>query len=160
MQRVPSDFEVPLAAETAEFVLVPLGPEHNAADLEAWSSSVSHIRTTPGFAGRSWPDDPMTLERNGADIRQHVVDFEGRDGFTYTVLARPGGYVVGCVYVYPPSRPGFDVQVRSWVRSSRSELDGPLYRFVIGWLTSEWPFEAVDYAPRPDPGASPRATVL
>ena len=29
---VPLDFEVPLGLETSEFVLEPLGPEHNEQD--------------------------------------------------------------------------------------------------------------------------------
>jgi hypothetical protein len=47
-------------------VLEPLGPEHNEDDHEAWSSSIEHIRATPGFLDGRWPS-PMTLEENRAD---------------------------------------------------------------------------------------------
>ena len=40
---VPPDFVVPLRLETPQFVLEPLGPQHNDADYEAWSSSMEHI---------------------------------------------------------------------------------------------------------------------
>src|SRR5512147_2591266 len=40
---VPPDFDVPLGLETSEFVLEPLGPEHNEQDYDAWTSSMKHI---------------------------------------------------------------------------------------------------------------------
>src|SRR5689334_5976879 len=39
---VPRDFDVPRWLETPQFVLEPLGPEHNAQDYDAWTSSVDH----------------------------------------------------------------------------------------------------------------------
>ncbi len=130
------------------YVLTPLGVEHNEADLRAWSSSVDHVHATPGFEGHSWPDDPMTLERNRDDLRRHAEDFAQRRGFTYSVLSDPGADVVGCVYIYPSALEGVDAAVRSWVRASRAELDEPLYRTVSEWLATEWPFRRFDYAPR------------
>src|SRR5260370_1259421 len=52
---VPGDFAVPGELVTDSFRLVPLGPEHNDGDYRAWMSSIDHIRSTPGFGGRSWP---------------------------------------------------------------------------------------------------------
>ena len=102
------------------FALEQLTVAHNEADLDAWSTSVDHIRATPGFGAMDWPDEPMTLARNELDLRQHEVDFANRAGFTYSVVNRPGGRVIGCVYIYPPTRPGVDADVRSWVRASHS----------------------------------------
>jgi hypothetical protein len=135
------------------FVLTPLGTEHNEGDLDAWSSSVEHIHGTAGFAGHPWPDEPMTLERNLGDLQGHVDDFAARRGFTYSVLSDPGGQVIGCVYIYPAPDEGIDASVRSWVRASHAELDGPLYRTVTDWLAAAWPFTSVAYAPRPAEGA-------
>jgi hypothetical protein len=144
MPFVPPDFVVPLKLETPEFRLEPLGPEHNEADYDAWSSSKDHIHATRGFEDSSWPDD-RTLEDNLGDLRRHADDFAKREGFTYTVLD-PDGDVVGCVYIYPAQDGAHDVHVESWVRASRAELDDPLRRAVDGWLRSEWPFERVSYA--------------
>jgi hypothetical protein len=143
---VPADFVVPLRLETPEFRLEPLGPEHNDADYRAWSSSIEHIRATPGWEGSSWPRD-MTLEENRGDLQRHADDFVNRSGFTYTVL-EPGGDVVGCVYIYPAPEGSHDARVSSWVRASRAELDRPLWQAVSAWLAAEWPFERVDYALR------------
>src|SRR5215467_1057284 len=48
-QFVPAGFVAPLALATEQFELEPLGPQHNEPDYEAWSSSVEHIRRTPGW---------------------------------------------------------------------------------------------------------------
>jgi hypothetical protein len=152
---VDPGFALPAPPRGAGFLLTPLGPEHNESDLDAWSSSVDHIHATPGFAGRPWPDEPMTLARNMADLRTHVEDFARRLGFTYSVLTDPGGEVIGCVYIYPSGWEGADADVRSWVRASRAELDGPLWRTVSRWVASEWPFASFDYAARPDEPPAP-----
>ena len=44
---VPDDFEVPGHLAAAGFWLEPLGPQHNDADYQAWTSSMSHIQATP-----------------------------------------------------------------------------------------------------------------
>ena len=155
---VPEDFTVPRELVTGEFRLEPLGPQHNAADYAAWTSSMAHIRATPGFAGRSWPRE-MTPEENLGDLRRHAGDFAGRTGFTYTVLAGPGDRVVGCVYIYPAKDGAAGAaHVSSWVRTDRAELDVPLHDAVSAWLADAWPFTAVQYAPRPaGGGAAPSA---
>ena len=68
---VPPDFEVPLALTGPGFRLEPLGPEHNERDHQAWSSSIDHIRATPGFPDGNWPS-PMSLERNLEDLVRHA----------------------------------------------------------------------------------------
>jgi hypothetical protein len=144
---VPEDFEVPGGIETPRFVLEPLGPQHNEADYAAWTSSMEHIRATPGFATGAWPKD-MTLAENEGDLNGHARDFQARTGFTYTVLDPADRDVIGCLYIYPSKREGYDADVHSWVRADRADLDQPLYELVRSWLAQDWPFAAPDYAPR------------
>lgn len=144
---VPPEFEVPLRLETAEFLLEPLRPEHNEQDYDAWTSSLEHIGGTPGFRDSSWPRE-MTPEENRGDLQRHADDFRDRKGFTYTVLTPVDRDVIGCVYIYPQRDRDGVADVRSWVRESRASLDLPLWRAVSDWLESDWPFRAVEYAPR------------
>jgi RimJ/RimL family protein N-acetyltransferase len=146
-ELVPAHFDVPLRLETPQFVLEPLGPEHNESDYDAWTSSMEHIHATPGWGDSRWPRE-MTLDENRADLERHANDFQSRTGFTYTVLDPRSRDVVGCVYVYPRPDGKQGVRVQSWVRASRAELDAPLWRAVSGWLASDWPFDGVEYAPR------------
>ena len=146
---VPPEFVVPLALVKERFRLEPLGPQHNDADYEAWTSSVEHIHTTPGWETESWPDG-RSSDDNLRDLQRHADDFERRAGFTYTVLDPKTDDVVGCVYVYPDKSKQHDARVYSWVRASRSELDVLLWRAVSDWLADEWPFDSVAYAERPE----------
>jgi RimJ/RimL family protein N-acetyltransferase len=144
---VPPDFDVPLGLATSDFVLEPLGPEHNERDYEAWTSSMEHIAETPGFPWGSWPRE-MPPDENREDLERHADDFRNRKGFTYTVLDTSDGDVIGCVYIYPLRDSDDTAIVQSWVRKSHARLDIPLWRAVTEWLESDWPFTAVQYAPR------------
>jgi hypothetical protein len=145
---VPNSFAPPAGLDHPAFRLRPLGPEHNESDYAAWSSSIDHIRGTPGFAAWSWPY-PMTPDENRQDLVRHAADFVARVGFTYTVLAPDhDATVIGCVYIYPSEESGYDARVQSWVRVADAHLDPVLYRAVVDWLTAAWPFERVDYSPR------------
>jgi RimJ/RimL family protein N-acetyltransferase len=144
---VPHDFDVPRGLEATQFVLEPLGPEHNDQDYAAWTSSMEHIRATPGYPDGRWPRE-MTPDENRADLERHADDFRHRRGFTYTVLDPATRDVIGCVYIYPQRDNADDAQALSWVRASHAELDVPLWRTVGAWLESDWPFATVEYAPR------------
>jgi hypothetical protein len=142
---VPDVFIVPAGLQTDTFVLEPLAERHNVADHAAWTSSIDHIRATPGYPDGRWPR-AMSLTENAADLARHARDFADRTGFAYTVLDPASRDVIGCVYFYPPVRDGYDVDVRSWVRAGRAELDKPLYDLVRSWLAESWPFMKPDYA--------------
>ncbi|MFF1715411.1 N-acetyltransferase [Streptomyces sp. NPDC058268] len=142
---VPHDFVAPTRLAADGFRLEPLGPQHNDADHAAWTSSIEHIRATPGFLERSWPPPAgMSLADNLRDLESHAHDFQARTGFTYTVLD-DAGRVIGCVYIYPSHADAGVTEVRSWVCADRAELDGPLHRAVAAWLASDWPFEKLRY---------------
>jgi hypothetical protein len=151
-QILADDVVIPDPPSTAELFLEALGEQHNESDLAAWSASVAHIRVTPGMSGREWPpDEPYTATQNLGDMRMHVADFAARTGFTWTVLDPASREVIGCVYMYPPeskTAPEGQVQVRSWVRADKAQLDAELYRLVSDWLARDWPWPDVDYAPR------------
>lgn len=139
---VPPDFEPPRSLTTDAFRLEPLGPQHNEPDLAAWSSSIEHIRSTPGYPDGRWPPaGGMSPEANLGDLTRHAADFEARKGFTFTVLDPSTDEVVGCVYLYPTSSTDHDVEVQSWVRADRAELDVPVADAVAKWLEADWPWE-------------------
>jgi hypothetical protein len=148
---VPDDFDPPDGLTTPDFVLAPLGPQHNERDYAAWTASMDHILATPGMVDpgeeHPWPH-PMTLEENLGDLIRHAEDFEARRGFTYTVLDPNGADVIGCLYIYPSSDDEHDAHVTSWVTASRAELDPVLWRAVSAWLADAWPFSNPAYAAR------------
>ncbi|WP_420037706.1 GNAT family N-acetyltransferase [Streptomyces sp. cg28] len=146
---VPDDFVVPTELITPQFRLEPLGPQHNAGDHAAWTSSIEHIRATPAFRDRGWPPvGGMTLEANLADLRRHADDFAQRRGFTYTVRETARGEVIGCVYIYPSRSDDHVTDVRSWVRADKAEMEAPLHAAITTWLSRNWPLGTLNYQPR------------
>ena len=142
---MPADFEPPTSLVTDEFRLEPLGPQHNESDLAAWTSSIEHIRATPGYPDGNWPPPGgYTPERNLSDLVRHAEDFAQRKGFTFTVLDPDDAHVIGCVYLYPTKDDESDVVAQSWVTADRAELDAPLADAVARWLAADWPWERVD----------------
>jgi hypothetical protein len=139
---VPDGFEPPAGPVSDRYLLEPLGPQHNLSDHDAWTSSMEHIRATPGFVDGRWPHQ-MTAAENLADLERHARDFEQRTGFTYTVLDPASRAVIGCLYIYPSRLPGNDADVRMWVRASHAQLDQPLWQAVWEWLQRDWPFRSV-----------------
>ena len=141
----------PAGIRTNLFVLEPLGPEHNEADFKAWSTSVQHIRATPGFradlwAGDDWPY-PMTLEQNVADLTQHAEEFDRGEAFAYTVLDPLTRDVIGCVYIDPDDIA--EARCRLWVRADRAHLDRNLEGVVRQWLAGhDWGFDSVRFPGR------------
>lgn len=142
---VPDEFDVPTSFAGPGFRLEPLGPEHNERDHEAWMSSIDHIRSTPGFPDGEWPE-VMSSDRNLQDLIRHARDFQNRTGFTYSIL--DGDEVIGCVYIYPSRRPGYEAGVQSWVRESRAEMDVVVWRALCAWIETDWPFTNPHYEPR------------
>jgi hypothetical protein len=143
---VPADFVVPRHLRTAQFWLEPLGPQHNAADHQAWMSSIPHLQTTPGFENHGWPpDEGFSAERNLGDLERHAEEFDRRVAFAYTVLRPDTDDVIGCVYIDPGDGPGH-ANVRSWVRADVADLDRPLRAAVYDWVTRSWPFDSIAYA--------------
>src|SRR3954452_14209622 len=136
----PTEFTV------GELRLEPLGPEHNERDYAAWTSSMVHIRSSPGYPDGRWPRE-MSLDENRADLERHARDFAERKGFTFTVLDSHDD-VVGCLYVYPADDGIHDADVRSWLRESEAGLDDAFRQEVADWLTSDaWPFARPLYPP-------------
>jgi hypothetical protein len=88
----------------------------------------------------------MTLEENLEDLVRHAKDFRERKGFTYSILE--GDDVIGCIYIYPSRRPGYDAEISSWVRESRAESDAAVREELATWIDESWPFSNSSYAGR------------
>lgn len=147
---VPTDFVVPEKLETGEFLLRMLTVHDVVRDYDAVMSSVDHLRTI--WPGSGWPDG-LTLEQNLIDLGWHQKEFQMRRSFAYTVVTPSGSMVVGCVYIDPTGKRGYDAEVYLWAR--QSELAGGLERRLHGavksWIAKEWPFRTVAFPGRDIP---------
>jgi hypothetical protein len=115
-------------------------------DFDAVMSSVAHCKT---IWGGKWPEG-LTLEQNLIDLGWHQKEFQTRRSFAYTVVNPTETMVIGCVYILPTSKTGFDAAVYLWARQSElaSGLETRLYEAVSEWVASAWPFTTVAYPGR------------
>jgi hypothetical protein len=140
-QFVPADFVVPQRIEQKTYVLRPLTTADVEKDYDAVMSSKASLRQI--FSENSeWPADQMTLQDNYRDLERHQTEFEQRQGFTYTMETPAGDRCLGCVYIYPCHRGGYDAQVYYWVRDSAKAqgIEAELDLFLRQWLRQAWPF--------------------
>jgi hypothetical protein len=144
---VPSDFAVPEKLETDEFRLRMLTIHDVVKDYDAVMTSVNHLRTI--WPGGRWPEG-LTLEQNLIDLGWHQREFQTRRSFAYTVVTPSESMVVGCVYIEPTNRRGYDAAVFLWARQSElaGGLETRLYTAVRSWIAKDWPFEAVAFPGR------------
>lgn len=143
---VPAEFQVPAGLTTAAFKLQPLGPALARHDYDAYMSSIEHLQTTFSKSTR-WPNDKITMADAIKDVEGEEARFKARKSFTYAVLSLDGTKELGCVYISPSRKEGFDANVRIWV--TKAEFDKGLQPKVLAevkaWLARDWPFKNVSY---------------
>ena len=132
-------FSVPGVLETSEFRLRMLSINDVDKDYAAVMSSVEHLQKV--WPGSGWPDE-LTIEDNLIDLGWHHREFTNRSSFAYTMVTLDESRVIGCVYVNPTRKRGFDAEVYLWVRQSELEsgLDDRLFDTVVEWLDERWEF--------------------
>ena len=146
---VPASKSVPAGLETADFKLRMLTVNDLVKDYDAVMSSVEHLHGVFG-PDNSWPADDLTLEQDLIDLGWHQKEFQMKSSFAFTVMRLDESRCLGCVYVDPSDKKGFDAQVILWVRQSELEtgLDERLFAAVKEWLENEWWFENVAFPGR------------
>lgn len=146
---IAADFDVPVVAETGNFVLVPLGPELVEIDFQAYMSSIEHLQQTFTRSTR-WPREGITAAEAMQDMETEEARFKARESFAFAVLTPDRSRERGSVYVYPSTVAGYDAVVTMWVTKSDYDagFDAELYAWVTGWIEKDWPFESVAYPGR------------
>jgi hypothetical protein len=146
---VPSEFDVPTLLETANFKMVPLGPDVVKIDFDAYMSSIDHLQKT--FTRSSnWPTKDISAADAMRDMEAEQARFKSRRSFAYAVLTPDGRRERGSVYVSPSPVDGYDAVVRLWVSKADYDagFDAELYAWVIRWVQRDWPFRNVAYPGR------------
>lgn len=139
---VPRRFEVPLALETPQFRLRMVSIKDVDKDYETVMSNISHLKGTFGPTV-DWPPDDLSPEQELIDLAWHQKEFQIRRAFAYTVMSLDESRYLGCVYIYPSNKQGFDAVVLMWVIESevKTGLDEEVYQTVKKWIKEKWPFK-------------------
>lgn len=134
----------PTELRTNRFVTRPLLATDNEKDFEAWSSSIEALNGVFGPES-GWPSSDMTLEENAVDVAWHQKEHANNSSYAFTVMSTDNVRCLGCVYLSPARKLGYEVELFWWVRSdeSASGLDAVLGDAVQQWLKDDWPFRNV-----------------
>lgn len=140
---LPDALRPPDTFAGAGFVARPLRLSDAEADFEAVMASAGRLR------GHMDPDDPwpegLSLHENRVDLGWHEREFTSGHSYAWTITH--GDRVVGCCYLYPSDRIGFDAMAFWWVRSGHETLEGPLetaFRALISALPLRCAFPGRD----------------
>ena len=148
---VPAAFQVPARLDAPGFHLRMLAVADLIKDYDAVMSSAEHLQ------GVMDPTDPwprgMTLEEDLVDLGWHQREFTLRHSFAYTVMSPDESVCLGCCYLYPSDRPGYDAMAFYWVRASEAQtgLDTRLGQAFRTWLATSWPFRQIAFPGRDIP---------
>jgi hypothetical protein len=145
---LPDSFTPPAEHAWGAYKMTPLGPGLERLDYEAYMSSIEHLRST--FGSGRWPHEKITMEDALKDVQGEQERFRARKAFTYAVLTKDGTRELGCVYIRPSAKRGYDAQVVMWVTKEQFDkgFDAALFAEVKRWLAAQWPFQSVAYPGR------------
>lgn len=146
---VPAEFTVPDTLENENFRIRMLTVNDVEKDYDAVMTSLDHLQEM-FLKVWNWPTKDLTLEQDLIDLGWHQKEFQMRQSFAYTVVSIDEHQVLGCVYIDPSYKSGFDAEVYMWVRASEVEngLDAILFGTVEKWISDDWPFDKVAYPGR------------
>ena len=141
---VSAEFRVPQRVNSAGFHLRMLSVHVVIKDFEAVMASAARL---VGFMdpASTWPRG-LTIEENLIDLAWHHREFTIRHSFAYTVMNDDESRCLGCCYIYPSDKTGFDAMVFYWAREP--EFDQALGECLRKSISSDWPFKKVAYPGR------------
>lgn len=132
--------DIPTGFETPRLRVRMLTVHDAVKDYDAVMTSRAQLRGV--FPGSDWPRDDLTLEQDLIDLAWHQKEFQIGSSYTYTVVAPDESRVLGCLYLFPPTRPGCEADLIAWVRTDEraTGLETHLWAHLGDWLRDAWGF--------------------
>lgn len=142
--NISKNFVPPAILKTDRILLRCLTVNDVIKDYDAVMTSIDHLQETQPFGPEhNWPTKELTFEQDLIDLGWHQKEFQNRSSFAYTVMSLDEKECLGCLYIYPSSKEGYDAKIMMWVRQSelKNDLDEHLFENVKTWIKDSWPFE-------------------
>jgi YVTN family beta-propeller protein len=102
--------------------------------------------------GRSGPVT-ITKPQDYGELKRHRWEFQHHTAFAYGILSPDKQSELGCVYINPSTKTGYDATVKLWVtkQGAAAGLDPVLEKAVRAWVAAKWPFKKVAFPGRDMP---------
>ncbi|WP_441249256.1 N-acetyltransferase [Kitasatospora sp. McL0602] len=143
MNWLPADFVHPVRVAVGDgHHLRPISGADTELDYPAVMGSRERLWSIYGEAW-GWPPASMTYQQDYDDLVRHADEIEAHKSFNYALFDNAGTELLGCVYIDPPEKTGFDAEISWWVVDGQvgTDLERTLDALVPRWLSEEWPFE-------------------
>jgi YVTN family beta-propeller protein len=103
-------------------------------------------------AGRIGPMTD-TLAEDYGELKRHEWEFQHHTAFAYGIFSPDKQSELGCVYINPSPKRGYDATVRLWVTKQGAEagLEPILEKAVREWVKAKWPFKSAAFPGRDMP---------
>jgi len=149
-QFVPESFQVPTKFTAKTYQVVPLGPAVAELDYKAYMGSIEHIRKSQGG---NWPRAGLTMADQAKDMAGEKGQWDGRKSFPFAVLTLDGSKELGCFYLRPSAKEGYDVAATMWVIKEEFDrgFEDQLFADMKAWVARAWPFQKVAWVGREIP---------
>jgi hypothetical protein len=136
---VPSDFVAPGPPALSGYVWNILEPDILEPDYAALLDR---------SAGT--PPTNITKAEDYGELKRHRWEFQHHTAFAYGVLSPDGQTELGCVYINPSPKQGYEATVRMWVTKQGADagLEPVLEKTVRDWVKAKWPFKTVAFPGR------------
>ena len=160
---MPARFDLGLLGVSRRFIprgtTLPDGLEHERFHLRPitihdvvkdYATVMTHREYLWSLFGEAWgwPPATLTLEEDLIDLAWHQKEHQLRSTFNFAVMAPDESRLLGCVYVDPPTKQGFDAEVFWWAVPDEDGLEDEVGRAATAWIEAEWPFENAAYPGR------------
>jgi hypothetical protein len=148
---VPATFAVPQRLDGDGFILRTLTVNNVVKDYDAVMTSADRLVGMLSPTS-SWPRG-LTLEDDLIDLGWHQREFAMRHSFAYTVMSPDEAECLGCCYIVPSDKAGYDAAAFYWARTSviASGFEDRLGAAFRAWIAKDWPFGRVAYPGRDIP---------
>ena len=101
---------------------------------------------------RSGSAGPITITKpeDYGELKRHAWEFQHHTAFAYGILSADKQTELGCVYINPSPKQGYDASVRLWVTKQGADagLEPVLEKAVREWVKTKWPFKNVAFPGR------------
>jgi hypothetical protein len=155
---IPRGFEPP-QLHHPRFDLRPLTPRYLDADFAAIMTTGNRLDGTMAPPGRLGDVSQFTIENDITELHWHAREFSTRSSFAYIAVetgansaadATGDGRSLGCAYVNPSEKAGFEAEVTCWGlwMEEEPDWDATFFEVIRDWVGTQWPFTQVVYPGR------------